>query len=39
MIYTETKDPIGTFEKASAVALPSLAEPDQIIQATVTLGK
>lgn len=39
MIYTETKDPIGTFEKASAVALPSLAEPDQIIQATVTLSK
>lgn len=39
MIYTETHDPIGTFEKASAVALPSLAEPDQIIQATVTLSK
>ncbi|MFD1431227.1 major capsid protein [Lacticaseibacillus yichunensis] len=39
MVYTESKDPVGTFEKASAVALPSLAEPDQILQATVTLSK
>jgi hypothetical protein len=37
MIYTETKDPVGTYEKASALALPSLAAPDEIYQATVPM--
>lgn len=39
MIYTESKDPVGTWEKASAVALPSFAAPDEVFQGTVTLSK
>lgn len=34
-IYEETKDPIGTWTKASAVALPSFPEADNVVQATV----
>lgn len=35
MIYTETHDPIGTWEKASAVALPAFAAVDEVFQAQV----
>nr|WP_108725377.1 major capsid protein [Lactiplantibacillus plantarum] len=35
MIYTETNDPIGTWEKASAVALPAFAAADEVFQAQV----
>lgn len=33
-IYTETKDPVGTWEKASAVALPSFPGAEEVFQAT-----
>lgn len=32
-IYTETKDPVGTWEKASAVALPSFPGANEVFQA------
>lgn len=35
MIYTESHDPIGTWEKASAVALPAFAAADEVFQAQV----
>ncbi|WP_338208336.1 major capsid protein [Lactiplantibacillus paraxiangfangensis] len=35
MIYTESHDPIGTFEKASAIALPAFAAADEVFQAQV----
>ncbi|MBO2713212.1 major capsid protein E [Lactiplantibacillus plantarum] len=35
MIYTESHDPIGTFEKASAVALPAFAAADEVFQAQI----
>ncbi|MGE9831581.1 major capsid protein [Ligilactobacillus salivarius] len=35
MIYTETKDPIGTWEKASAVALPAFAAVNEVFQGKV----
>ncbi|MDN6356191.1 MAG: major capsid protein, partial [Lactiplantibacillus plantarum] len=35
MIYTNSMDPIGTWEKASAVALPSFAAADEVFQAQV----
>ncbi|AVK60536.1 major capsid protein E [Lactobacillus sp. CBA3605] len=35
MIYTESHDPIGTWEKASAVALPAFAAVDEVFQAKV----
>lgn len=35
MIYTEDKDPIITWEKASAVALPAFAAADEVFQAQV----
>ncbi|KRL39916.1 major capsid protein [Liquorilactobacillus nagelii] len=35
MIYTEDKDPVITWEKASAVALPAFAAADEVFQAQV----
>lgn len=32
-VYTETKDPVGTWEKASAVALPSFPGANEVFQA------
>lgn len=37
-IYTETNDPVGTFEKATALVLPTLAAPEEIFQGTVTIA-
>lgn len=34
-VYEETKDPIGTWTKASAVAMPTFPEADNVVQATV----
>lgn len=39
MIYEESQDPITTWEKASASALPSLVDADNIIQASGLLPK
>ncbi|MHA3065795.1 major capsid protein [Lacticaseibacillus saniviri] len=33
MIYTESKDPVGTWEKATGLALPSFAAVDEVFQA------
>ncbi|PWG00961.1 major capsid protein [Levilactobacillus bambusae] len=33
-IYTDTKDPVGTWEKATAVALPSFPGANEVFQAT-----
>lgn len=38
MVYTESKDPVGTFEKASAVALPSFAGADEVFLAQPIAG-
>ena len=37
MIYEEGKDPVSTWEKAVATALPALKCADELFQATITL--
>ncbi|MFS7238149.1 major capsid protein [Carnobacterium divergens] len=39
MIYESNQDPIATWTKASATAMPSFTEADNVIQATVKLAK
>ena len=38
MVYDETLDPVGTWEKAVATAIPSLNCADEIFQATINLA-
>lgn len=39
MVYDETKDPVGTWEKAVATAIPALNCADELFQATIKLSK
>ena len=38
MVYDETLDPVGTWEKAVATVIPSLNCADEIFQATINLA-
>lgn len=38
MVYEESKDPVGTWEKAVATALPALNCADELFQATINIG-
>ena len=38
MVYEESKDPVGTWEKAVATALPALACADELFQAKIKLS-
>lgn len=38
-MYEEGHDPVGTWTKASATALPTLANPHELVQSTVLLSK
>lgn len=37
MVYEESKDPVGTWEKAVATALPALSCADELFQATINI--